>query len=61
MLIILCFMIAENQEAWKVYQMWCLLPDNVKSCWIEAGKTIYAYDELAKTIPSKVGMPKFIF
>lgn len=41
--------------------MWCLLPDSVKNCWIEAGKTIYAYDELAKTIPSKVSIPKFIF
>ncbi|XP_050439895.1 uncharacterized protein LOC126845274 isoform X2 [Adelges cooleyi] len=46
--------IAENQEAWKVYQMWCLLPDTVKNCWIQAGKTINTYDELAKTIPNKI-------
>ncbi|XP_026806564.1 uncharacterized protein LOC113549452 isoform X3 [Rhopalosiphum maidis] len=46
--------IAENQEAWKVYQMWCVLPESVKNCWIQAGKTINTYDELAKTIPNKV-------
>ncbi|VVC32099.1 Hypothetical protein CINCED_3A005401 [Cinara cedri] len=46
--------IAENPEEWKVYQMWCLLPENVKNSWIEAGKTINTYDEFAKTIPNKV-------
>lgn len=34
--------------------MWCMLPESVKSCWIEAGKTINTYDELAKSIPNKV-------
>lgn len=34
--------------------MWVTLPDNVKNCWIEAGKTINTYDELAKSIPNKV-------
>lgn len=49
------YIIAENEEAWKVYKMWCVLPATVKDCWIEAAKTIHAYDELAKTIPDKVG------
>lgn len=34
--------------------MWCMLPESVKNCWIEAGKTINTYDELSKTIPNKV-------
>jgi len=51
---VFCYFIAENQEAWKVYQMWCVLPESVKNCWIEAGKTINTYDELAKSIPNKV-------
>lgn len=48
--------IAEIEESWKVYKMWSALPDTVKECWIEAAKTIHAYNELAKTIPDKVGM-----
>lgn len=57
-MILLYFLInlAENQEEWKVYQMWCMLPENVKNCWIEAGKTINSYDEFAKTIPNKVSL-----
>lgn len=54
------YIVAENQEAWKVYQMWCLLPENVKSSWVEAGKLINYYDELAKTIPNKVSKINFI-
>lgn len=34
--------------------MWCTLPESVKDCWIEAGKTINTYDEFAKNIPNKV-------
>lgn len=34
--------------------MWCMLPESVKNCWIQAGKTINTYDDLAKNIPSKV-------
>jgi len=48
------YFIAENEEAWKVYKMWCVLPETVRNCWIEAAKTIHTYDELAKTIPDKV-------
>ncbi|XP_060872505.1 uncharacterized protein LOC132946497 isoform X2 [Metopolophium dirhodum] len=44
----------ENEEAWKVYKMWCVLPETVRNCWIEAAKTIHSYDELAKTIPDKM-------
>lgn len=55
------YIIAENEEAWKVYKMWCVLPATVKDCWIEAAKTIHAYDELAKTIPNKVGKLCFVY
>ncbi|XP_050532347.1 uncharacterized protein LOC126900559 isoform X2 [Daktulosphaira vitifoliae] len=47
-------LIAENQEAYQVYQMWSMLPDSVKNCWIQAGKTINTYVELSKNIPNKV-------
>jgi len=40
--------------------MWCLLPENVKNSWVEAGKTINYYDELAKTIPNKVSKIDFV-
>lgn len=39
--------------------MWCLLPENVKSSWVEAGKTINYYDELSKSIPHKVSKMDF--
>lgn len=41
--------------------MWCMLPESVKSCWIEAGKTINTYDELAKSIPNKVKNKKILY
>lgn len=44
-----------------MYQMWCILPESVKDCWVEAGKTINTYDEFAKTIPNKVNLFLFIF
>lgn len=53
--------LAENLEAWKVYQMWCMLPESVKNCWIEAGKTINTYDELAKSIPNKVNNKIYLY
>lgn len=40
--------------------MWLVLPESVKNCWIEAAKTIHAYDELAKTIPDKVEIHFFM-
>lgn len=40
--------------------MWCLLPESVKSSWIEAGKMIYSYEQLAKRIPKKVSKIEFI-
>lgn len=48
--------VEEDNEAWAVYQMWSVLPENVKNSWIEAGKTINEYDELAKSIPNKVSI-----
>jgi len=50
------FFLAENEEEWKIYQMWSVLPENVKKTWIEAGKTINAYEKLAKSIPDKVSV-----
>lgn len=36
--------------------MWSVLPESVRNCWIEAGKTINTCDELAKSIPNKVSI-----
>lgn len=40
--------------------MWCSLPDSVKNCWIEAGKTINTYEEFSKNIPNKVSLIFYI-
>jgi len=36
--------------------MWAVLPETIKDTWIEAGKTINTYENLAKTIPNKVSV-----
>lgn len=40
--------------------MWCSLPDTIKNCWIEAGRTINTYEEFAKSIPNKVSIIFYI-
>lgn len=39
-----------------MYKIWSDLPEAAKNCWIQAGLTISGFDELAKTIPDKVGI-----